>query len=82
VSPNVADAYFSETNFQRLERATRLAAAMGRTPNEVALAWLFSQPFPVVAIVGSRTPEQLEASCAAADLSLDADQVRLLEGKA
>jgi aryl-alcohol dehydrogenase-like predicted oxidoreductase len=78
--PNVGGGYFSSANFDRLERATRLGQRLGRTANEIALAYLFSQPFPVVAIVGPRSAGQLAASCAAADLALDEAQVRYLEG--
>jgi aryl-alcohol dehydrogenase-like predicted oxidoreductase len=79
-SPNVADAYFSDVNFDRLERAMRLAARHRRTPNEIALAYLFSQRFPVCAIVGPRDVGQLAASSAAAELVLEEADVRYLEG--
>jgi aryl-alcohol dehydrogenase-like predicted oxidoreductase len=81
-SPNVADGYFSDVNFGRLDRVTTLARKLGLTGNEVALAYLFSQRFPVVAIVGPRTTAQIAASCAAADLTLDEADVRYIEGAA
>ncbi len=79
--PNVADGYFNDVNFERLERATSLAARLGRSGNEIALAYLFSQRFPVAAIVGSRTPEQVAASCGASDLALDEADLGCLEGR-
>jgi len=56
-----------------------LAKQLKITTNEVALAYLFSQPFDVTAIAGSRTEDQIEASCSATDLKLDESQVRFLE---
>ena len=76
----VRAAYFSETNFRRLERANRLAARLGRTANEVALGYLLAQSFPVFPIVGPRSPGQIAASCRAADLHLTPEDVAYLEG--
>jgi aryl-alcohol dehydrogenase-like predicted oxidoreductase len=64
---------------KRVERARELADRLGWKPNDVALAYIFSQPFDVAAVVGPRNVEQIEASCAAADLALSADQLRFLE---
>lgn len=71
--------YYSAENFQRLERAQELAAAHGRTANEVNLAYLRSQPFQVVPIVGSRSAAQVEASCAACGWRLTEETCRWLE---
>ena len=76
----VGGAYCSETNFDRLERAQELSLRMGRSANEIALAYLFSQSFDVAAIVGSRTPDQVAASCGATDLTLSDKQISFLEG--
>ena len=42
-----------------------LAAAKGVTPSAIVLAYLWSQPFPIVPIIGCRTIAQL-ADCVAA----------------
>jgi aryl-alcohol dehydrogenase-like predicted oxidoreductase len=76
----MAHLYFSEANFARLERAQALAAQAGVTANQIALAYLLSQPFPVYPIVGCRTVEQVRASCAASGLQLDEGEVAWLEG--
>jgi aryl-alcohol dehydrogenase-like predicted oxidoreductase len=73
--------YYNAENFDRLARAQALAAQLGRSANEVALAYLLSQPFPVFPIVGPHSVEQLRASLAAADLTLTPDQVAYLEGR-
>jgi len=76
----VASLYFCEENWDRLERAQALAAKYGRTANQIALAFLLSQPFPVYPIVGCRTVAQVLDSCAAADLALSAEEVAALAG--
>lgn len=48
---------------------------LGRTPHEVALAWVRDAPGVASAIVGARTAEQLVVSLAAEDLTLP-DQIR------
>lgn len=71
--------YGTEENFNRLERAERLAQELGCTPNQVALAYLIAQPFPVFPVIFCRTIEQLRDSCGAAHVKLTEEQVRYLE---
>lgn len=75
----VVRTYYSEDNFRRLARAQTLAAQHGRTANEVNLAYLMSQPFPVVPIVGSRNLAQVAASYAACGWRLTPSECRWLE---
>ena len=72
--------YGSEENFARLDRVRIVAEKLRRTLNEVALAYVLCQAFPSYAIVGSRTVEQVAASCRAADLRLSAEDAKFLEG--
>ena len=74
--------YLSDDNLGRLSRAQELAVRHSRTPNEVALAYLLSQPFPVFPIVGCRTVEQVRASCAAHDMRLTPAEIAFLDGSA
>ncbi|MFC4811281.1 aldo/keto reductase [Paenibacillus sp. GCM10023250] len=71
--------YFSEGNFDRLERAQRLAAELGTTGSAIALAYLTSQPFPVFPIVGATKPDYVIDCCAAGDITLTPAQIRYLE---
>lgn len=48
-----------------------LAADLGITPGQLALAWLLDQHPHVVPIPGSRTPEHIRQNTAAADIDLD-----------
>jgi len=73
--------YYSGENLKRVDRAEHLARQYGVTPNSIALAYLTSQPFPVSAIVGPKTVEQVESSCEAADLCLSPDDLAFLEGR-
>jgi aryl-alcohol dehydrogenase-like predicted oxidoreductase len=59
----------------RAIRAGELAAELGCTANQVALAWLLSQPFPTVAITGTQNPDHLREAMAAPDISLTPEQV-------
>lgn len=83
VSPSahlVKAMYYREENFARLDRAVSLGRELGRTANEVALAYLLNQDFPVFPIVGCHTVTQLAATCRAADLALSRVQVEYLVG--
>jgi aryl-alcohol dehydrogenase-like predicted oxidoreductase len=71
--------YDNETNAARLERAEALAGKYGASVNDIALAYLLSQPFVTVPIVGCRNTEQLRASLHALDVRLSADEVTYLE---
>jgi aryl-alcohol dehydrogenase-like predicted oxidoreductase len=74
VNPGVVRSYYSETNFTRLDRARELAARHNRHPNDIALAYLTSQPFPTCAIIGCGTMEHLEESMTASDLLLSPEE--------
>jgi aryl-alcohol dehydrogenase-like predicted oxidoreductase len=68
------------------ERATavvaevlKIAREVGRSPAQVALAWLRQRPWPVIPIVGARRLEQFRDNLACLDLTLDADQAGRLD---
>ena len=66
-------------NLQMLERAETLARELNVTPNQVALAWLLSQPFPVIPILGTTKPDHLADGLGAEAVPLSLDQCRWLE---
>jgi aryl-alcohol dehydrogenase-like predicted oxidoreductase len=78
--PSVRVAYGSDLNWGRLARAMELSRDIGGTPNQIALAYLMSQPFQCFPIVGGRSAAQLKDSCAATALHLTSDQIRFLQG--
>jgi aryl-alcohol dehydrogenase-like predicted oxidoreductase len=76
---DMARVYYSERNWERLRRATEMGKQKGEyTANQVALAWVLHQPFPVFALIGPRTIEELNSSVAAIDLELTPEEVRWL----
>ncbi len=61
------------------EIVLRLAREKRVAPSAIVLAYLWSRPFPVVPIVGSRTPEQLADSAAAIGVRLAPAELADLE---
>ena len=72
--------YASPANLGRRERARALARDRGWTVAQVALAYLFSQPFPVSAVVAASTGTKMRQNVAAAELRLTARELEALEG--
>src|SRR5579859_435236 len=74
--------------FQRSgERIDRVVAALqkvsqqvGRSPAQVALAWLQHRDIPIIPIVGARRVSQLEDNLASLELKLTGEQVSALNG--
>ncbi|MEV1004401.1 aldo/keto reductase [Nonomuraea sp. NPDC050202] len=66
-------------NNDRYAPIRTLAANLGITPAQLALAWLLHQDEHVVAIPGSRTPAHIEENLAAADLTLHPDTLARLD---
>lgn len=48
-----------------------VATEVGRSPAQVALAWLRQRPVPVIPIVGAKRLEQFKDNLACLDLKLD-----------
>lgn len=75
---SVVARYYNEANFRRLDVARSLAERHGCSANEIALAYLIHQLFPVYPIVGCRTEAQVEDSCRAAAVELSDEEFALL----
>jgi aryl-alcohol dehydrogenase-like predicted oxidoreductase len=56
-----------------------VANQVGRSMAQVALAWLRSGSVPVIPIIGARKLSQLQDNLASIDLSLSADQLKVLD---
>jgi aryl-alcohol dehydrogenase-like predicted oxidoreductase len=56
-----------------------IAHEIGKSPSQVAIAWLLQQSGCTSPILGARTVEQLEDNLAALDVRLDADQTARLD---
>jgi aryl-alcohol dehydrogenase-like predicted oxidoreductase len=71
--------WYSDENFERLRRATELGRQKGTGSMSIALAYVLSQPFPTVALVGPATVAELHDSCRALAIDLTADEVAYLD---
>ncbi|MEO1040538.1 MAG: aldo/keto reductase [Pseudomonadota bacterium] len=67
-----------QANVALADRVADIAAELGATTGQVALAWLLSKP-GVVPIPGTRRISRLEENAGALSLSLSADQIAALE---
>ncbi len=70
--------YDNPTSAARLRVANRLAAELGTTPNQIALAWLLHQPFPVIPMLGTANVEHLRDALGSGAVRLSPEQVRAL----
>lgn len=73
-SDHVRRVYATPENEERRRRAAELAATKGCTTPQVALAWVLAQPFPVSAVIGPRTIEELRESVGALQVELTPEE--------
>lgn len=71
-------------NLELVDRLRAIGArhGKGRSPGEVAIAWVLGHPAVTGAIVGARNARQAEGVMRAADLKLGLDEVAEIEGAA
>ncbi|MCZ2826955.1 MULTISPECIES: aldo/keto reductase [unclassified Modestobacter] len=68
-----------ERNLQIVDEVSAVAAEVGATPAQVALAWLLAQGEDISPIPGTARMTRVEENAAAADVELTADQVARLD---
>jgi aryl-alcohol dehydrogenase-like predicted oxidoreductase len=68
-----------DANLALVARIREIADAKGATPGQLALAWVLAQGDDVVPIPGTKRVRYLEENVAAAELSLDANDLRALD---
>jgi aryl-alcohol dehydrogenase-like predicted oxidoreductase len=68
-------AYDRPENHERLAKVNAMAKKLGASPNQVALAWLLAQPFPVIPILGTTRIDHLIDGLGAADITVDLDEL-------
>ncbi len=66
-------------NLNLVDLLRRIGSPHGRTPGEVAIAWVLRQPAVTGAIVGARRPGQLKELIGAADWRLAATEVAAID---
>jgi aryl-alcohol dehydrogenase-like predicted oxidoreductase len=79
VDPTMRERFTSEKNLAIAEAVAGVAASLGKTASQVALAWVIGQPGVTSPIFGARTLEQLEDNLGAADLALPEEARKRLE---
>jgi aryl-alcohol dehydrogenase (NADP+) len=69
--PMYVQRYWQEREFATVNALVQLAADHGVAPATLAVAWVLAHPAITAPLVGASKPEQLAASIAAVDLTLD-----------
>jgi len=72
-------AFDTERNWAIVEALVAVAGDLGKTPSQVALAWLLARPVVSSVIFGARTVAQLDENLGAGDLELPADALAALD---
>lgn len=75
----IEEEYFSERNFGLLDHMAEIGASHGQGVQQVALAWLLSEPLVTAPILGANSVEQLQASLAAVGFRLSEEERESLE---
>lgn len=68
-----------EKNWEVLEALFKVAQELGRSPAEVALAWVVARPQVASTLVGATKLEQLDKNLAALEVTLSCEQVQALD---
>ena len=71
----VVRTYASEANFQRLDRASLLAAEKRLSTAQVALAYVLNQPMNIFAVVGPHSGEKFRANIEAGEVQLTREEM-------
>jgi aryl-alcohol dehydrogenase-like predicted oxidoreductase/predicted dehydrogenase len=71
--------YYSDDNFERLRRATRLGDELGVPATAIALAYVLAQPFPTFPLFGPRSIAEARSSMQGLTVELTPEQVAWLD---
>ena len=71
--------FYNESNWERLRRAELLGKEKGGTAIQIALAYVLHQPFQTAAILGCETPQELESSLEALNITLSTEEIEWLD---
>ncbi|MEM7315034.1 MAG: aldo/keto reductase [Planctomycetota bacterium] len=78
------DAMFQDpqltVNLNFVDKLREIAARFDRTVAELAIAWTLRRPEVTSAIVGARSPAQIEGTATAGDWELDAETITEIDG--
>ena len=79
ISDSDRQCYDNAVNHRRLSMIQALARQHQVTINDVVLAYVLSQPFATVAVIGPKNAGQLHASLSALDFTLSSAELAALE---
>jgi len=71
--------FYSKENFEKKDRASTLAKIKGISIYEIAIAYVINQKFPVVALVGAESPEEIITNTKAGSLTLSPEEINWLD---
>jgi aryl-alcohol dehydrogenase-like predicted oxidoreductase len=69
----------TERSWRTLEVVQQIAKQRGKSPSQVALAWLLAQPGITAPILGARTMEQLEDNLGCVGWQLTEEELKQLD---
>ena len=72
----MVEVFYTNENWERYNRAEKLASEKGMSTIQMALAYVVNQSFPTVAVVGSEKMDELVSSYEGALIDLTEDQVK------
>jgi aryl-alcohol dehydrogenase-like predicted oxidoreductase len=73
------DLYYTDADYDVVDRVIEIASARGVPPAQIALAWLLRQPGVTAPIVGASKMEQLDQAVGALEVQLSDEEVARLE---
>jgi aryl-alcohol dehydrogenase-like predicted oxidoreductase len=76
-----AHLYYRDSDFDVLDSLIEVSNERGRSPIEVALAWLLNKPYITAPIVGVRSIEQLDQLASSMDIRLSNEEINVLENQ-
>ena len=71
--------FYSDGNWERLNRAEQLAVAKNTTPIQIALAYVLNQSFPTCALIGAQNQAELLSCNEGSRISLSTQEVNWLD---
>ena len=72
--------YWQDSNFDAVEKLVDAARRYGKTPPQLALAWLLHNPVITAPIVGASRPSQIEETLQAVDMTLSEEEMAACDG--
>ncbi|HUX22375.1 MAG TPA: aldo/keto reductase [Spirochaetia bacterium] len=71
--------YYADSDWQVLDALLSVAKRYGKTPAQIALAWMLSKPEVTAPIVGASKVHHLDQAIEALEITLSAEDIRELE---